>query len=173
MICIKAKARCRWDNGSSGNEEEFSMSTKKSNPRHPASLMDVFKQMQPPVSGNPAFGAQIEQFWDAQEKMLEETEAFAQHWFERRHEAVRTALQAARKVSSANPSEPTKALQSMTEWQRHSVERLVADAQEWFETVARCAAYVAETEAEAVEKTVDDVATATKSAGKSSKSEPV
>ncbi len=149
------------------------MSTKKSNSNYPASLVDVFKQIQPPVSSNPAFGAQIEQFWDAQEKMLEETEAFAQHWFERRHEAVRTALQAARKVSSANPSDPPKALQTITEWQRHSAERLVADAQEWFETVARCASYVAETEAEAVEKTVDDVVAATKSAGKPSKSEPV
>ncbi len=149
------------------------MPTKKSKSNYSASLVDVFKNMQPPMSGNPAFGAQIEQFWDAQEKMLEETEAFAQHWFERRHEAVRTALQAAREVSYANPSEPSKALQSMAEWQRHSTERLVADAQEWFETVARCAVYVAETESEAVEQTVDDVAAATKSAGNSSKSEPV
>ncbi|WP_170422407.1 phasin family protein [Ruegeria arenilitoris] len=149
------------------------MPTKKSSSNYPASLVDVFKQMQPPMSGSPAFGAQIEQFWDAQEKMLEETEAFAQHWFERRHEAVRTALKAARNVSSANPSDPSKALQSMADWQRHSAERLVADAQEWFETVARCAAYVAETEAEAVEKTVDDVTAATKSAVKSAKSEPV
>lgn len=149
------------------------MSAKKSNSNYPTTLVDVFKQMQPPMTGNPAFGAQIEQFWDAQEKMLEETEAFAQHWFKRRHEAVRTALQAARSMSSANPSDPSEALQSMTEWQRHSSERLVADAQEWFETVARCAAYVAETEVEAVEKTVDDVASATKKAGKSSKSDPV
>ncbi|CUH49212.1 phasin family protein [Ruegeria atlantica] len=149
------------------------MSRKKTNTNSPTSLLDIFKQMQPPMSGNPAFGAQIEQFWDAQEKFLEETEAFAQHWFERRHEAVRTALQAARNVSSANPSDPSKAFQSMAEWQRHSAERLVADAQEWFETVSRCASYVAETEVEAVEKTVDDVAAATKSAGKSSKSEPV
>ncbi|QFT74917.1 phasin family protein [Ruegeria sp. THAF33] len=149
------------------------MPTKKSNTNSPTSLLDVFKQMQPPISGNPAFGAQIEQFWDAQEKLLEETEAFAQHWFERRHEAVRTALKAARNVSSANPSDPSNALQSMAEWQRHSAERLVADAQEWFETVSRCASYVAETEAEAVEKTIDEVVAATKGAGKSSKSEPV
>ncbi|WP_171103496.1 MULTISPECIES: phasin family protein [unclassified Ruegeria] len=149
------------------------MSTQKSNSNYPATLVDIFKQMQPPTAGNAAFGAQIEQFWDAQEKMLEETEAFAQHWFERRHMAVRTALQAARNVSSANPSDPSEALKSIAEWQRHSSERLVADAQEWFETVARCAAYVAETEAEAVEKTVEDISTATKSAGKSSKSEPV
>ncbi len=149
------------------------MPTKNSNTHSPTSLLEVFKQMQPPMSGNPAFGAQIEQFWDAQEKLLEETEAFAQHWFERRREAVRTALQAARNVSCGNSSDPSKALQSMAEWQRHSVERLVADAQEWFETVSRCASYVAETEAEAVEKTVDDVVAATKSAGKSSKSEPV
>ncbi|WP_170381623.1 phasin family protein [Ruegeria atlantica] len=149
------------------------MPNKNSNPGYPTNLVDVFKQMQPPALGNSAFGAQIEQFWDAQEKMLAETEVFAQHWFERRHEAVRSALQAARSASSANPSDPTKALQSMAEWQRHSAERLVADAQEWFETVARCAAYVAETEAEAVEKTVDDVASTAKKMGKSSKSEPV
>ncbi|MFA3920821.1 phasin family protein [Ruegeria hyattellae] len=149
------------------------MSTKKSHSNDPATLVGVFKQMKPPMSGNPVFSAQIEQFWDAQEKMLGEAEVFAQHWFERRHEAVRTALQAARSASSANSSDPSNALQNMAEWQRHSAERLVADAQEWFETVARCAAYVAESEAEAVEKTVDDVAAATKSASKSSKSEPV
>ena len=149
------------------------MSNKKSSTSYPTNLVDVFKQMQPPSLGSSPFNAQIEQFWDAQEKMLEETEVFAKHWFERRHEAVRSALQAARTASSANPSDPSKALQSMADWQRNSAERLVADAQEWFETVTRCAAYVAETEAEAVEKTVDDVTSAAEKVGKSSKSEPV
>ncbi len=41
------------------------MPTKESNTNIPTSLLDVFKQMQPPMSGNPAFDAQIEQFWDA------------------------------------------------------------------------------------------------------------
>ncbi|WP_170476263.1 phasin family protein [Ruegeria arenilitoris] len=149
------------------------MPDKTPKPKHPTTLIDVFKQMQPSESVNPVLGAQIEQFWDAQEKMLEEAENFAQHWFERRHEAVRSALKAARTASSANAGDPSKAMQTITEWQRHSAERLIADAQEWFETVARCAAYAAETEAEAVEKTIDDVTTTAKKVGQSSKSEPV
>lgn len=136
-------------------------------------LVDIFKQMQPTTTANPFLGAQLEQFWDTQEKSLKEAEAFAQHWFERRHEAVRTALEAARSASAADPTDPAKALQSIAEWQKHSAERLVADAQEWFETVARCAAYAAETEVEAVEKTMDDVASTAKKAGKSPKSDPV
>ncbi len=149
------------------------MSTKKSHSNMPTTLADVLKQLKPPVAGGQVFSAQIEQFWDAQEKILEETEAFAQHWFERRHEAVRTALKTARNASSANAADPTQAFQNMANWQRHSAERLVADAQEWYETVARCASYMAETEIAAVEKTVDDVAETAKRAGKSSKSEPV
>ncbi len=149
------------------------MPKKSSKSSYPGPLVDVFKQMQVSASSNPVFGAQIEQFWDAQEKMLAEAETFAQHWFERRHEAVRSALKAARSASSANPADPSKAMQTMTEWQRRSAERMVADAQEWFETVARCASYATETEVKAVEKTVADVTSAAKAVGKSSKSEPV
>ena len=149
------------------------MSGKQQKSSYPTTLVDVFKQIQSTASVNPMFDAQIEQFWDAQEKLLEEAETFAQHWFERRHEAVRSALKAARTASSANPADPSKAMETLAEWQRHSTERLIADAQEWFETVSRCAAYAAEKETEAVEKTVKDVASAAKKVGKSSKSEPV
>ena len=54
------------------------MPDKTPKPKHPTTLIDVFKQMQPSESVNPVLGAQIEQFWDAQEKMLEEAENFAQ-----------------------------------------------------------------------------------------------
>ncbi|MQQ07792.1 hypothetical protein GFB49_04955 [Epibacterium sp. SM1979] len=149
------------------------MSQLKPSSNYPASLVESLKNVKLPLAENSIYSAQIEQFWDAQEKMLEETEAFAQHWFERRHEAVRTALETARNVSEANPSEPTEAIQNLTEWQRNSAARLVADAQEWLEIMTRCATYVAETEAEAVDKTVDDVTARARSATKSSNSDPV
>ena len=131
--------------------------------------------MQSSAPTNPFLGFQLEQFWDTQEKMLKETEVFAQHWFDRRHEAVRTALEAARSASTADPADPskvmeTKVMETMAQWQKQSAERLVADAQEWFETVTRCAAY--EPEVAAVEKVGDDAASATIKAGESSKSEP-
>lgn len=149
------------------------MTTKTPNSDAPATLVEAFKQMQHPIATNPAYSAQIEQFWDAQEKMLAETEAFAQHWFQRRHEAVRTALDVARSASSGASTDPSDALRKITEWQRHSTERLVADAQEWFDIVSRCATYVAETEAGAVGQAVEDIAETARSATASAKSEPV
>ena len=149
------------------------MSQLKPSSNYPASPVESLKNVRLPLSGNSIFSAQIKQFWDAQEKMLEETEAFARHWFERRHEAVRAALETARNVSEANPSEPTEAIQNLAEWQRNSAARLVADAQEWFEIMTRCATYVAETEAEAIDKTMDDVNARAQSATKSSHSDPV
>lgn len=55
------------------------MSTKKSRSYTTATLGNVLRHLKPPLSGSPVYSAQIEQFWDAQEKILEETEAYAQH----------------------------------------------------------------------------------------------
>ena len=145
------------------------MPKKKANPNHLNPLVDVFKHMQSSATTNPFLGPQLEQFWDTQEKMLKETEVLAQHWFERRHEAVRTALEAARSASTVDPS---KVMETMAQWQKLSADRLVADAQEWIETVTRCAAYEPEPQVAAVEKVGDDAASATIKAGESLKSEP-
>ncbi|MCE8515429.1 phasin family protein [Ruegeria pomeroyi] len=139
----------------------------------PASFTEVLKSMQGPVSMTSLVQPQLEQFWDAQEKLLAESERFTRHWFERRHEAIRTALDAARSATAADPSNPAEAMETVMDWQRHSVERMVEDAREWFDTVSRCADYVTKTEAEAVEETLGEARDIARKATKSAKSEPV
>ncbi|WP_372573538.1 hypothetical protein [Ruegeria jejuensis] len=116
---------------------------------------------------------QIEQFWNAQDKLLDEAEAFSRHWFQRRHEAARTALEVARETTSGDSVEPAKAMQTLAEWQRHSIERMVEDAREWFDVVSRCAQHVSETEADAVEKTAEAVTKVARKTKSTAKSEPV
>lgn len=138
---------------------------------------DVLKPMQsamlfgPMIS--PMIKPQVEQFWDAQEKMLDEAEAFTRHWFARRHEAARTALDAARTAASGDDAGPAAAMQALSEWQRHSAERLAEDGQEWLAMIARCASYVSETEVEAVEETLSEAVSMAEKTTATAKSEPV
>ncbi|MEW2915069.1 phasin family protein [Leisingera sp. JC11] len=122
---------------------------------------------------NPMYKPQVEQFWNVQEKILDEAEEFTRHWFERRHEAARTALDAARTVVSADPSRPADAFEAFTEWQRHSAERIAEDGREWFGMMSRCARYASETEAEAVGEAAGEAAEITRKAVKRAQSDPV
>lgn len=131
---------------------------------------DALKSMQNLMSMNPVAGAQVEQFWNTQAKLLEETEAYTQRWFERRHEATRSALDAARKSTSGDTVNSSESMQAIAEWQRQSVERMVEDAREWLDMATRCARHISEREAEAMgeglkktAKTVDKATTKTKS----------
>lgn len=139
----------------------------------PEAFADILKSLQAPAPMNALVSPQMEQFWDAQEKLLSESERFTRHWFERRHEAIRTALDAARTATSAERPDPAKTMEAMVEWQRHSVERLVEDAREWFDTVSRCADYVTKTEAEAVEETIGEAKDLARKTTRSAKSEPI
>ena len=121
----------------------------------------------------PVIGPQIEQFWTMQDRLLNESQSFTQHWFERRHEAVRTALETARNVSSASLSNPMTAMTLMADWQKHSSERLAEDAREWFETMSRCAEYVIKTETETLDETMTEASKLTEKVTKTAKSEPV
>ncbi|TMV05612.1 hypothetical protein FGK63_16345 [Ruegeria sediminis] len=149
------------------------MTTKSTKAETPKSFSDVLKSIQTAASMNPVMKPQIAQFWDAQEKMLDEAELYTRHWFERRHEAIRTALDAARAATAVNQSDPARATQTMLDWQRRSMERMVEDAQEWLDTMSRCASYVTRTEAEAVGETIEEAAELAKKSTKSAKSEPV
>lgn len=135
------------------------MAAKTKRPEAPEAFSEIMKSAQSAMSMNPMLTPRIEQFWKAQEKMLSEAEAFTRDWFERRHEATRTALNTARQAASADKSDPATAMQAVTDWQRHSAERLIEDAREWLDMVSRCAVHAAENEAEAgkemVEKTVE------------------
>lgn len=66
-----------------------------------SAIADLIKQTQGAVALNPILGPQIEQFWQAQEKMLQEAEAFTKHWFERRHSAAKSALKAVENVTNS------------------------------------------------------------------------
>lgn len=138
-----------------------------------AQFAKFFESMQTAVPSNPLVTPQIEQFWDAQEKLLAETQRFTQHWFERRHEAIRSGLATARAATTAPQNDPGAAMTAMVDWQKQSAERLAEDAKEWFETMSRCAEYVVSTETEVLEDSMKEAADMTRKATKSAKSEPV
>ncbi|SHH17664.1 hypothetical protein [Marivita hallyeonensis] len=121
----------------------------------------------------PLIAPQIKQFWDTQEKVLDETQRFTQHWFERRHAAVRSSLDTARSVTTGGISNPMTAISMLTDWQRHSAERMAEDAREWFETMSRCAEYAVNTEKNTLDETMTEAADLARKVTKSAKSEPV
>ncbi len=145
------------------------MTKKKTTREAPEFFADMFKTMQGTMVSNPLFTPQAEHFWQTQEHLLEASEAFTRSWFERRHEATRTAMIAARKAATKDAGNPGEAMQSIAEWQRHSMERMVEDAREWLDMMTQCARYVSKGEVEAVEEVLDGAKKATKPA----QSEPV
>lgn len=116
---------------------------------------DMFKQMQEMMAFNPMFAPQVEHFWEAQEDLLNETEAFAKHWFSRRHEATRTAMAAAKAVTMSGGANPAIAMQALTDWQTHSVQRVAEDTREWLDLVSRCTAHITRAELEAGGESVE------------------
>ncbi|WP_299847375.1 hypothetical protein [uncultured Roseovarius sp.] len=145
------------------------MAKKNPTTEMPEFYSDVVKSLQSALSPSPMIAPQVEQFWNTQENILNEAEAYTRHWFERRHEATRTAMLAARKSTTGEKGAPGDAMQTIADWQRHSMERMVEDAHEWLNMITRCANYVSQSEleiAEAAKKTAEK-------AVKSAKSEPV
>ena len=139
------------------------MPTKSAKPEIQEALTDALKSMRGVMSMNPVVAPQIEQFWKAQDHLLSQAEEYSRLWFKRRHEATRTALQTARETTTGDNPDPAKTMQAVADWQRHSMERMVEDAREWFEMVSRCAKHVSETEADAIGESME---AASKVAGK-------
>ena len=139
--------------------------------------MDVLKEILQPMQSvtlfNPILKPQLEQFWKAQEKILDESESFARHWFERRHEAARTGLGAARDAVSGDGPDPAAMMKVVADWQHHSAERMAEDTREWFDMLFRCASFVSETEAGAAEEMLDEGAKLARRATRSARSERV
>lgn len=131
-----------------------------------ATIMDFFTQAPTLFAANPMIGPQVEQFWQAQQKIIQETASFLEHWFKRRRAATETALAAARKVTSNGGSKPAKSLKAMTYWQLHSMERVAEDFREWVDRCTRCASHVATpeiaVEKDGIGKTAKSVASAAK-----------
>lgn len=122
-----------------------------------STLTDLIRQTQAAVTFNPMLRPQIEQYWQAQEKTLQEAQAFAEHWFERRHMATQTALKAVEDVGNSG-SAPSDALKTLFEWQQHSMDNIVEDFREWVELCTRCAGHYTNAEVDVDKEGIKKVA---------------
>lgn len=134
-----------------------------------ANIMDQARSM---MAMNPVLAPQMEQFWKAQDEILKEAENFSSAWFQRRHEATQSALEAVREVDG-NGADPSAAMRSLVDWQQHSFQRIGDDMQQWVELCSRCAGRVASAEAEAGKESVEEVAKRAKSNAKTKHATPV
>lgn len=132
-------------------------------------LMDRARGM---LTGNPLVQPQLEQFWKAQDGILEEAEAYSRAWFERRHDATKSALETVRNVNG-NGGDPAAAVRAMIEWQQGSFQRLAEDMQEWVELCSQCAGHMSQAEVESGKEGVEKVAKGAKSATRTKSSTPV
>jgi hypothetical protein len=101
----------------------------KEDPQH--GLIEIVQKMQAPFMVDGASGAPVARFLEIQGSLLKEAEVFARHGFQRRNDAIETAMDALRQMNSDGAAGPAGALQVMAGWQRGLLERLGAGAQEW------------------------------------------
>jgi len=122
------------------------------------STNETLKEVWQLMNANPFMAPQVEHFWEAQDYLLNETEAFTAKWFARRHAATRAAIDAARTMAKSGSGHPDSSLQTLSDWQSQSAERVAEDIQEWLDLWSRCADFVARSEsqvgAEGLEKAV-------------------
>lgn len=110
-----------------------------------------------PLPGGALIGPQMTQFWRAQDRILSEFEAFARHWFARRHEATKAALLACERAAAANQTDAAGAVAAFREWQAHSAERMAEDMREWMDLWTRCAGHLVRGEVGAGADTLDEL----------------
>jgi hypothetical protein len=127
-------------------------------------VTDLIKQAQGIFAVTPMVAPQADRLWAIQDKILNETEQFYRHWFERRHETAKTAMQTAKAISSKAMSDPAAAMTAITDWQTHSMQRLVEDSQECAELFSRCSAHMVNEELQATEEVTRISTRAAKSA---------
>jgi len=132
----------------------------------------MMKQAQGMLAANPVMAPQMEQVWKAQEGLLDETEAFTKAWYDRRHEAARSALETVRKING-DGADPAAAMQAITDWQRHSIERMTEDIQQFTEMCSRCVGRIASAETQAAEDALEEIGERTKSAAGKKHATPV
>jgi hypothetical protein len=118
---------------------------------------DAIKQTQEMVAMNPVAAPQLEQFWRAQDAMLDAAETFSHGWFRRRHEATKAAIDLARMMGGSGGAQPDAAARALTDWQRDSAERLAEDFQGWIEFCTCCAGRVSEAQMEAGKEGLETV----------------
>lgn len=134
------------------------------------SITSLFKQARSMGGMVPMSGPQMRHFWEAQDQVLEEAEAFAQHWFNRRHRATHSAIDTAKVLSKNGISDPADSIRAMTEWQAKSAERIGEDMREWMDMCARCTSLVYASEVQAAEEAIKETAKAAGTGGSAAKS---
>jgi hypothetical protein len=68
-------------------------------------VTEMMRKTQDTVASVSAMTPQMEQFWKAQDGILDEVEDYTRAWFDRRHAATRSAVEAVREVSG-NGTDP-------------------------------------------------------------------
>jgi len=85
--------------------------------------------MQNAFSPTPAFSATLGEnarhFWEMQDKILDNMQAFSNGWFERRHTGTHSACEAAERMCGTNTM--VDVVQAYQDWARGVYERLMAD----------------------------------------------
>lgn len=138
--------------------------------RTTAAIEEALNAAQVEFSLNPLFMApQAKHFFEAQERLREESEKFWSAWFQRRQDAAQSLIDAGKRIASEGQTDPASAMMEILDWQMHSMERLAEDGKDCAEMLSRCAGAFVESETEAMK----DVSETMKRATKSSKSEPV
>ena len=145
-----------------------------------SSLADLVEQARGMMAVNPMLTPRVEQFWQAQDSLLQEAETFSEARFQRRHEAAQSARDIAHRSArdiahrmNGDATDPSRVMDGIMEWQRHSFERMAEDMQQWVDFCARCAGHMTATELEAEKDGVEEAAKRTKSATKTNHSTPV
>lgn len=80
----------------------------------------------PPSAFSTALEENAHRFWENEEKILDNMQAFANGWFERRHAGTRSAREAAERMFGSETI--VDAVQAHQEWVRGAFERIMADA---------------------------------------------
>jgi hypothetical protein len=75
------------------------------------------------VSGR--LGDNARYFWEMQDKILDNMQAFSNGWFERRHTGTNSASEAAERMCGTNTM--VDVIQAYQDWARGAYERLMAD----------------------------------------------
>lgn len=121
---------------------------------------EMLQRMQAPFLASTTFGPPMEHYLQMHSGLLKEAEIFARHWFQRRNDAITSAIEILQKMQTNGAANPTEALQAMADWQRASMERLGADAQEWAALCMHGAAAAATTppQLDAIETALDTAA---------------
>jgi hypothetical protein len=121
-----------------------------------APLGDLITQAQGLLTVNRMMAPQLEQFWKAQEKILEEAGVFSQGWFDRRHEATEAALDTISQLGGQGGMADASGAQAIAEWHRGSFDRMTEDFRQWITFCTRSFSHFAKAEMQAGKQELEE-----------------